>query len=87
MVPFISDERWPKFRDDPVEFYLRADEPTQDQIWALIEVRQPKRPGKRSKVGLGQPMPPAKSKTKARPAKETGANESIALAEKNAAKK
>lgn len=32
-----------RFMDDPVEYLLRADDPTVDRIWAAIQERQPAR--------------------------------------------
>lgn len=37
-VEFLGD-RWPKFRDDPVRFFLRADDETAREIWLAMERR------------------------------------------------
>lgn len=38
-LPDLAREDWPRFRDDPVRFLLRADDPTSDAIWRAIERR------------------------------------------------
>ncbi len=35
----ISEEKWPSFRDKPVEFFLRADDPTASGIWEAMKKR------------------------------------------------
>jgi hypothetical protein len=40
LLPELTDEQWARFRDDPVRFFLRADDPTQAAIWREIERRQ-----------------------------------------------
>lgn len=35
-VPFLSENDWPKFRDDPVRFFLRAGDGKADRIWAAL---------------------------------------------------
>lgn len=37
-VEFLGD-RWPKFRDDPVRFFLRADDEAARGIWEAMERR------------------------------------------------
>lgn len=37
-VAFLGD-RWPQFRDDPVRFFLRADDETTRGIWEAMERR------------------------------------------------
>ena len=39
-VRFLGASRWPKFRDDPIGFLIRADDSTVDQIWAALEADQ-----------------------------------------------
>lgn len=41
-VKFLTTSQWPKFRDDPYVFMMRADGPTLEKIWAIVESRQPK---------------------------------------------
>lgn len=35
----ITAEQWPSFRDDPHTFFIRADDPTTDKIWAVMKGR------------------------------------------------
>jgi len=35
-VPFLSVAHWERFRGDPYRFFIRADDPTADAIWAVI---------------------------------------------------
>lgn len=44
-VSAFDDARWTRFRDDPVRFFLRADDDTQAYLWGIICTRQPKRHG------------------------------------------
>ncbi len=39
----IPHRAWLAFRDDAVDCFLRADDPTQAKLWAIIEARQPKK--------------------------------------------
>ncbi len=34
---FVSSAEWEELRDDPVEFIARADMPTAERLWALME--------------------------------------------------
>lgn len=35
-VPWMSEDDWPKFRDDPVRFFIKADDETADRLWSII---------------------------------------------------
>lgn len=35
-VPFLSDDEWPKFRDDPVRFFLRCGDEQAERIWTAM---------------------------------------------------
>ena len=36
-VPVLTDAQWLWFRNDPIDFYLRADDPTADAIWRAAQ--------------------------------------------------
>jgi hypothetical protein len=36
-VPFLSATQWPKFRDDPVRFFIKADDETLDRLWTRLQ--------------------------------------------------
>lgn len=44
VIPWMSDADWPKFRDDPVRFFIRADDATADRLWDLIKPRDASAP-------------------------------------------
>ena len=44
-VSAFDDKRWTQFRDEPVRFFLRADDDTQAYLWGIVCARQPKRLG------------------------------------------
>lgn len=39
-LPFLDGRAWQRFRTDPFRFFIRADDPTADRLWAAIEARQ-----------------------------------------------
>jgi hypothetical protein len=39
-LPELSADQWPRFRDDPVRFFTRADDTQADAIWREVEKRQ-----------------------------------------------
>lgn len=39
-LPELSAEQWPKFRDAPVDYLIRADDGQADAIWREVERRQ-----------------------------------------------
>ena len=44
-LPELDDESWAQFRDDPLRFFIRADEPQGDAIWREVEKRQRREQG------------------------------------------
>jgi hypothetical protein len=39
-LPELSASEWPRFRDDPVKFLMRAGDAQTDAIWREVERRQ-----------------------------------------------
>lgn len=35
----VEPHQWPMFRDDPVRFFLRADDETAEKLFAVVEKR------------------------------------------------
>lgn len=38
---WMNDVQWVNFRRDPVNYFLRTDDETQERIWKLIQPKEP----------------------------------------------